>query len=58
MTGASRQITGSSPHAVRQFKENRQDGQTHTTVNRLIIIEKAINRAGNAGDSEKEKKRC
>ena len=33
-------------------------GQRHTTVNRLIIIEKAINRAGTAGDSDKGKKRC
>ena len=34
-----------------------RDGQRHTTVNRLIIIENAINRAGTAGDSDQGKKR-
>ena len=41
--------------SLRRIGRNRQ---RHTTVNRLIIIEKAINRAGTAGDSDKGKKRC
>ena len=34
-----------------------RDGQRHTTVNRLIIIEEAIDREGTAGDSDKGKKK-